>query len=176
MFDRRFEATFSGILHLQEGKSLPTHFHSHGNPIFPWEGNIRHYEKTKIPLSPLVATSIKGIFENLLNIPENSICTLNMPKISCPRKLFPEIKIYSIYQTPPLSFHVYFPLQNYGSKIYLFLLFVKQLSICQDPCGVGLMEPTGGVSIQSCFWTRTKKIENLRGPISAISFYCKNGV
>ena len=56
-------------------------------------------------------TSLKGIFENLSTIPRNLICIPNTPKISYPRKLFPEIaflrilflgmKIYSIYQTPP---------------------------------------------------------------------------
>ena len=56
-------------------------------------------------------TSLKGIFGNLSTIPRNSICIPNTPKISYPRKLFPEIvfleilfpriKIHSVYQTPP---------------------------------------------------------------------------
>ena len=57
MLVRRFEATFSGILHSREGKSLPKHFHPYENPTFSWEGNIFHNKKTKIPLSPSKATS-----------------------------------------------------------------------------------------------------------------------
>ena len=52
-------------------------------------------------LPPSAATSIKDIFGNLSIIPGNSIYTSNTPKISYLRKLFPEIKIYFIYQTPP---------------------------------------------------------------------------
>ena len=61
MLVRRFEPTFSGILHSREGKSLPKHFHPYENPTFLWEGNIFHNKKTKIPLSPSKATSRRSL-------------------------------------------------------------------------------------------------------------------
>ena len=45
---------------------------------------------------PVATTSIKSFFGNLSNIPGNSICIINIPKISYPGKLFPKIAFFGI--------------------------------------------------------------------------------
>ena len=114
-YDMRFEAIFfRNIAFLKRKINQKTFSSPHGNLTFPWEGNICHDEKTKIPLSPpkathlwplSVATSIKGIFGNLPNIFGNLICTPNTPKISYLIKLFlkivfPRMKVHSVHQMP----------------------------------------------------------------------------
>ena len=94
MFGRRFEAIFPGIIQ---------HFHRKG--IFaimkrlkylchhpkPPAADHCHLPSSTVPATdrPPTTTSIKGIFENLSNIPGNSICMPNTSKILCSRKLFP---------------------------------------------------------------------------------------
>ena len=126
MFDKKFDATFLKILYFLEGKFLKKYYyHSWESNIFIgkkycslWKDqntsiiNQNHLpppSSTTIAGQPPSAVFIKGIFENLSNIPENSICILNMPKILYLKKLlskiislkilFPEIKIQSVYQT-----------------------------------------------------------------------------
>ena len=134
MFSRGFKVIFSENIEFPRRKITQKTFppfvkmlNSHGQGIFTIikkpkylcrhlkSPAINHYRRRP----PSTATSIKGIFRYLSNIPGNSIYTLHTPKISCSIKLFPEIaflkipfqrmKIHSVYQTSLQGFANFLP-------------------------------------------------------------------